>query len=70
MCVPVLEEGGGLVGVLEMVRKASEPQFGAEDEEIVQSYLAWAAVAVHCAHSRSNYEQQRMLNKAFLSLTE
>ena len=52
-----------------MWRKAGEPQFGPEDEEIVQSYLAWAAVALqHTAHSDTAIAQQTILNESLLSL--
>ena len=74
--MPILQEGGELAGVLELLRKASEPQFGSEDEEIVESYLAWAAVALHCAHSSRksqdsmSCEQQKILNEAFTIITK
>lgn len=71
MCVPIHQENGELVGVLELLRKASSPQFGLEDEEIVESYLSWAALAVQYGKTRglARNEQQRMLNEAMITLT-
>ena len=71
LCVPIHQESGELVGVLELVRKASSPQFGLEDEEIVESYLSWAALAVQYGKTQglARNEQQRMLNEAVISLT-
>ena len=64
------ERGGGeVVGVLELARKAGGPQFGPEDEEIVQSYFAWAAVALHSTHRCTTSKQQRILNKSMITLT-
>ena len=61
--------GGELVGVLELARKAGGPQFGLEDEEIVQSYFAWAAVALHSTHGCTTSKQQRILNESMITLT-
>ena len=59
-------DGGEVVGVLELARKAGRPQFGPEDEEIVQSYFAWAAVALHSTHY---CKQQRILSESMITLT-
>ena len=66
LCVPIHQESGELVGVLELIRKASSPQFGTEDEEIVESYLSWAALAVQYGKTQGlgKIQQQRMLNEA------
>ena len=61
--------GGEVVGVLELARKAGGPQFGPEDEEIVQSYFAWAAVALHSTHCCTTSKQQRILNESMIALT-
>ena len=70
LCVPIVRGGGILVGVLELLRKASEPAFGSEDEEIIQSYLSWANVALNCSHSHTNSTQQELLNETLISLTK
>ena len=64
------EQGGEgeVVGVLELARKAGRPQFGPEDEEIVQSYFAWAAVALHSTHYCTT-KQQRILSESMITLT-
>lgn len=61
--------GGEVVGVLELARKAGRPQFSPEDEEIVQSYFAWAAMALHFTHSCTTSKQQRILNESMITLT-
>ena len=65
------EQGGEgeVVGVLELARKAGRPQFGPEDEEIVQSYFVWAAVALHSTHYCTTSKQQRILSESMITLT-
>lgn len=78
LCMPImLASSRGrskLAGVIELCRKASEPKFGAEDEEIVQSYLAWAAIAFQSykadqVPSSSNTDQKCILHESFLKIT-
>ncbi len=72
LCVPIQGGGGGsgeVVGALEMTRKASEPPFGPEDEELVQSYLSWASLALNCARSHTSCVQEKLLNETLISLT-
>lgn len=64
-----------LAGVIELCRKASEPKFGTEDEEIVQSYLAWAAIAFQSCKadlapsSSNNTDKQFVLHDSLLKIT-
>ena len=72
LCVPIYQENGELAGVLELLRKASSPQFGPEDEEIVESYLSWAALAVQYGKTQTvidSGEAQHLLNDTFIGLS-
>lgn len=70
LCIPILQEDGSIFGVLAMGRKASEPQFATEDEEISKSYLSWAAVALYSAQEHFSCLQQKKLNDMYKQLTK
>ena len=72
LCVPMHQDNGELAGVLELLRRASSPQFGPEDEEIVESYLSWAALAVQYGKTHvviDSGEAQYLLNDTFIALS-
>lgn len=70
VCVPIVSGSGLLRGVLELARKASEPQFADEEMEIISSYLSWGAVALDLTPSEGNlgYSQQKLLTNHVLSI--
>ena len=70
LCVPILQGDDSLLGVLAMGRKATEPQFASEDEEIIKSYLSWAAVALYSAQEHSSCLQQKKLKDTYKQLTK
>lgn len=41
MCQAITQPDGGLVAVLEILRRDDEDSFHEEDEEIAYSYLVW-----------------------------
>jgi Nif-specific regulatory protein len=50
LCVPMRNQDGKIIGVLESLNKVSAPSFGAEDEEILQMLADHAAVAIENAN--------------------
>ena len=73
LCVPIHQENGELVGVLELLRSTSSPQFGPEDEEMVEGYLSRAALAVQYGKTQvviESGEAQHLLNDAFIALSK
>ena len=70
VCVPIVSGSGLLRGVLELARRASEPQFASEDIEIISSYLSWGGVALDLTPSDGNlgYSQQKLLTNHVLSI--
>lgn len=70
LSIPILQGDGSTLGVLTMGRNASEPPFVSKDEEIINGYLTWAAVALFSAQEHSTCLQQQKLNDAYEKMTK
>lgn len=70
MCQAISQPDGGLVAVLEILRREDEEAFHEEDEEIAYSYLVWGGIALHYAHLFLNMNKQRKLNDFLLAVVK
>uniref|UniRef100_A0A6A7G776 Phosphodiesterase n=1 Tax=Hirondellea gigas TaxID=1518452 RepID=A0A6A7G776_9CRUS len=70
LCMPIVQSSGQLEGVMEFYRTAQGDPFYEEDEEIVNSYLVWGAIALHYSDLYKNMRQQKTLNDFMLSVVK
>ena len=70
MNIPFLCSKSGVIrAMLEFYRAETDnPEFHAEDEEIVNSYLVWGEVALHYAESYGKVENQKDLSAFLLNI--
>lgn len=68
LCQPIVQADGTIVGIVELVKKLGNPSFEREDEEIVNSYLAWGSIAIHHAEISKQMQKQKDLNSFLLNV--
>ena len=58
--MPIVEAyGEKLVGVLELIRLASEPRFGIREEEVLRKFLTCGAVAIQYSLGYTSWRKDR-----------
>lgn len=70
LSVPILQGDGSTLAVLTMGRNATKPQFASEDEEIINHYLTWGAVALFLAQEHSVCLRQQKLYDTYEKMTK
>lgn len=68
LCQPIVQADGTIVGIVELVKKFGNSSFEREDEEIVNSYLAWGSIAIHHAEISKQMQKQKDLNSFLLNV--
>lgn len=68
LCQPIVQADGAIVGIVELVKTLGNSTFEREDEEIVNSYLAWGSIAIHHAELSKQMQKQKDLNSFLLSV--
>ncbi|KAL9969158.1 hypothetical protein ACROYT_G021335 [Oculina patagonica] len=68
LCQPIVQADGTIVGIVELVKKLGNSPFEREDEEIVNSYLAWGSIAIHHAEISKQMQKQKDLNSFLLNV--
>ncbi|XP_020627425.1 cAMP and cAMP-inhibited cGMP 3',5'-cyclic phosphodiesterase 10A-like [Orbicella faveolata] len=68
LCQPIVQADGSIVGIVELVKKLGNSPFEREDEEIVNSYLAWGSIAIHHAEISKQMQKQKDLNSFLLNV--
>lgn len=68
LCQPIVQADGIIVGIVELVKKLGNSSFEREDEEIVNSYLAWGSIAIHHAEISKQMQKQKDLNSFLLNV--
>lgn len=65
LCIPIVQDNGGLLGVLTVGRKYTEPRFSSEDEDIAKFYLSWTSETLSLAQEHMLCHQQQKLNAIY-----
>jgi len=68
LCQPIVQADGTIVGIVELVKTLGNSPFEREDEEIVNSYLAWGSIAIHHAELSKQMQKQKDLNSFLLNV--
>lgn len=68
LCQPIVQADGTIVGIVQLVKTLGNTSFEREDEEIVNSYLAWGSIAIHHAEISKQMLKQKDLNSFLLNV--
>lgn len=70
LCQPIVQADGTIVGIVQLVKTLGNASFEREDEEIVNSYLAWGSIAIHHAEISKQMQKQKDLNSFLLNVVK
>ncbi|XP_054154155.1 probable 3',5'-cyclic phosphodiesterase pde-5 [Oppia nitens] len=70
MAIPITLRDNSVLGVVELYKLNPMDPFANNIEEIVQSYIIWASIALHYAELYSNISRQRKLNTFLLTVVK